>query len=114
MIFGVGRVTGYFVLNRIGADHFSILRSHGGCIDLLVIEGGHISTGPIFALVLKSRLLPRRKPLNLTRNIADPIAIKVGPRSPLGTFQVFLMRGLVRRGQARGRVLLLAGTTARG
>ena len=55
MIFGVGRVTGYFVLNRIEADHFSILRSHGGSVNLLVIEGGHIGTSPIFALVLNGR-----------------------------------------------------------
>ena len=61
------------------------------------------------ALVLKGRLLPRRKPLDLTRKIADSIAITAGPRSPLGTFQVFLMRGLVRRGQARGRCAAATG-----
>src|SRR5438045_9794147 len=55
MIFGVGRVTGYFFLNRIEAYHFSILRSHGGSVNLLVIEGGHIGTSPIFALVLNGR-----------------------------------------------------------
>jgi hypothetical protein len=50
---------------------------------------------------------PRRKPFNLTRNIADPIAITAGPRSPLGMLQVLLI-------ELGASVLLPPGTTARG